>query len=103
MVQKPSHIRKLYFEWLQSQHVESQNTHAPPYRQPSPPPPPHGSINLTHLEEISCMVKLPHLSDKKEKKIFLIYKEIQMGAVAQSYMRKGFLIYDEMRKYLVIY
>ncbi len=25
-----------------------------------------------------------------------------MGAVAKSYMRKGFLIYDEMRKYLVI-
>jgi hypothetical protein len=26
-----------------------------------------------------------------------------MGAVAKSYMRKGFLIYEEMRKYLVIY
>jgi hypothetical protein len=38
--------------------------------------------------------------DKKEKKIFLIYKEIQMGSVAKSYMRKGFLIYEEMRKYL---
>ncbi len=25
-----------------------------------------------------------------------------MGAVAKSYMRKGFLIYDEMCKYLVI-
>jgi hypothetical protein len=44
----------------------------------------------------------PH-TDKKENKIFLIYKEIQMGAVAKSYMRKGFLIYEEMRKYLVIY
>jgi hypothetical protein len=41
-------------------------------------------------------------TDKKGKKIFLIYKEIQMGAVAKSYMRKGFLIYEEMRKYLVI-
>jgi hypothetical protein len=30
---------------------------------------------------------------KKEKKIFLIYKEIQNGAVAKSYMRKSFLIY----------
>jgi hypothetical protein len=29
---------------------------------------------------------------KKENKIFLIYKEIQTGAVAKSYMRKGFLI-----------
>ena len=36
-------------------------------------------------------------TDKKEKKIFLIYKEIQSGAVANSYMRKGFLIYEEMR------
>jgi hypothetical protein len=25
-----------------------------------------------------------------------------MGAVAKSHMRKGFLIYEEMRKYLVI-
>jgi hypothetical protein len=42
---------------------------------------------------------------KKKKKIFLvrIYKEIQLGEVAKSYMRKGFLIYEEMRKYLVIY
>ncbi len=40
---------------------------------------------------------------KKEKKMFLIYKEIQSGAVAKSYMRKGFLIYEEMRKYFPIY
>jgi hypothetical protein len=26
-----------------------------------------------------------------------------MGSVAKSYMRKGFLKYEEMRKYLVIY
>jgi hypothetical protein len=25
-----------------------------------------------------------------------------MGAIAKAYMRKGFLIYEEMRKYLVI-
>jgi hypothetical protein len=37
-------------------------------------------------------------TDKKENKIFLIYKEIQTGAVAKSCMRKGFLIYEEMRK-----
>ena len=41
--------------------------------------------------------------DKKENGIFLIFKEIQMGSVAQSYMRKGFLIYEEMRKYFPIY
>jgi hypothetical protein len=26
-----------------------------------------------------------------------------MGSVAKSYVRKGFLIYEEMRKYLTIY
>jgi hypothetical protein len=36
-------------------------------------------------------------------KKFLIYKEIQSGAVAKSYMRKGFLIYEEMRKYFPIH
>jgi hypothetical protein len=40
-------------------------------------------------------------TDKKENQIFLIYKEIQNGAVAKSYMRKG--IYEEMRKYFSIY
>jgi hypothetical protein len=40
---------------------------------------------------------------KKEKKIFFIYKEIQSRAVAKSYMRKGFLTYEEMRKYFPIY
>ncbi len=42
-------------------------------------------------------------TDKKENQIFLIYKEFQSGAVAKSYMRKGFLIYEEMRKYFTIY
>jgi hypothetical protein len=32
---------------------------------------------------------------KKENKIFLLYKEIQKGAVAKSYLRKGFLKYEE--------
>jgi hypothetical protein len=47
------------------------------------------------------MAKLRLCTDKNGKKIFLIYKEIQMGAVAKSYMRKGFQKYEEMRKYLV--
>ncbi len=38
-----------------------------------------------------------------DKKKFFIYKEIQGEAVAKSYMRKGFLIYEEMRKYFPIY
>jgi hypothetical protein len=42
-------------------------------------------------------------NDNEENKIFLIYKEIQRGAVAKLCMRKGFLIYEEMRKYFTIY
>ncbi len=33
-------------------------------------------------------------TDKKENKIFLLYKEIQKGAVAKSYMTNGLLIYE---------
>jgi hypothetical protein len=42
-------------------------------------------------------------NDKKIKKKFLIYKEIQSGSGAKSYLRKGFLKYGEMHKYLVLY
>ncbi len=44
---------------------------------------------------VFCKKKVPTLI-KKEKKIFLINKEIQMGSVAKSYtcMRKGFLIFS---------
>ncbi len=42
-------------------------------------------------------------TDKKENQIFLIYREIQSGAVAKSYIRKGILIYEEMRKDFPIY
>jgi hypothetical protein len=34
-------------------------------------------------------------TDKKENKTFLIYKEIQMGSGAKSYMTNGLLIYGE--------
>jgi hypothetical protein len=50
---------------------------------------------------IQIRALLPGLAlhtDKKENKIFLSYKEIQSGAVAKSYMRKGFLIYEEIKK-----
>jgi hypothetical protein len=46
---------------------------------------------------------LRHYTDKKENKIFLIYKEIQVGSGAKSYMRKGFSIYEEMRKIFTMY
>jgi hypothetical protein len=42
-------------------------------------------------------------TDKKENHVFLIFREIQSGAVAKSYMRKGFLICEEIRKYFPIY
>jgi hypothetical protein len=46
--------------------------------------------------------ELKQHTDKKENKIFLIYKQIQNGAVAKSYRRKSFLVYEEMSKYLTI-
>jgi hypothetical protein len=44
------------------------------------------------------LLTFKYYTGKKENQIFLLYKEIQSGAVAKSYMRKGFLIYEEMRK-----
>ncbi len=58
---------------------------------------------LLHGSERLQITNVEKFTDKKEKKIFLIYKEIQKGAVAKLYMRKGFLIYEEIRKFLVIY
>jgi hypothetical protein len=57
-------------------------------------------VTLTKAAKIKFMsILCTHI---KENKIFLIYKEIQMGSVAKSYMRKDFLIYEEMRKYLTL-
>jgi hypothetical protein len=42
----------------------------------------------------STIVEQAPYTDKKEKKIFLIYKEIQMGSGAKSYMRRSSVIYD---------
>ncbi len=58
---------------------------------------------MASLERQRRKIMYKPSTDKKENKIFLVYNEIQMGAAAKSYMRKGFLIYEEMRKYLVIY
>jgi hypothetical protein len=41
---------------------------------------------------------VPLYTDKKENKTFLIFKEIQKGAVAKSYMTNGLLMY--VGKYL---
>jgi hypothetical protein len=42
-------------------------------------------------------------TDKKENQIFFIYKEIQNGAVAMSYMTDGFLMYGEISAHFLIY
>jgi hypothetical protein len=39
----------------------------------------------------------------KKKRKFSLYKEIQSGAVAKTYMRKGFPINEEIRKYFPIH
>ncbi len=61
-----------------------------------------GQLSLSggrkHIERVQA-----HYTDKKENEIFPIYEEIQSGAVVKSYMREGFLIYEEMRKYFPIY
>ncbi len=49
------------------------------------------------------MKGLNRYTDKKEKKIFLIYKEIQNGAVAKSYMTNNLLIYGEIFAHFLIY
>jgi hypothetical protein len=70
----------------------------PPPSSPAPSPP--QSLSAHRGSHPKVMQSLH--TDKKENKIFLIYREIQSGAVAKSYMRKGFLIYEEMRKYFPI-
>ncbi len=52
---------------------------------------------------MSCVQLYIHYTDKKENQIFLIYKEIQNGAVAKSYMTNGLLIYREIFSYFLIY
>jgi hypothetical protein len=42
-------------------------------------------------------------TDKKETQTFLIYREIQSGAVAKSYMTNGLLIYREIFGHFLIY
>jgi hypothetical protein len=55
------------------------------------------------FQPLWCILLRGEYTDKKRKSNFPHYKEIQSGAVAKSYMRKGFLIYEEMHKYFPIY
>jgi hypothetical protein len=49
------------------------------------------------------MTYTTYCTDKKENQIFLIYREIQSGAVAKSYMTNGLLIYGEIFAHFLIY
>jgi hypothetical protein len=42
-------------------------------------------------------------TDKKEKKIFLVYTEIQKKSVAKPYMTNGLLIYGSLFSHFLIY
>jgi hypothetical protein len=56
-------------------------------------------ISKRHITKNRMLTYRNKYTDKKENKMFLLNKEIQMGSGAKSYMRKGFLIYEEMYKY----
>ncbi len=64
--------------------------------------------NITSQREVYIMrpkareIRIQY-TDKKENKIFLIYREIQSGAVAKSYMTNGLLIYGEIFSHFLIY
>jgi hypothetical protein len=48
---------------------------------------------------VNSLLRLDNLTthtDKKENQVFLIYREIQNGAVAKSDMTNGLLIYGEI-------
>jgi hypothetical protein len=42
-------------------------------------------------------------TDKKENQIFLIYRKIQSGAVAKSFLTNGLLIYGEIFSHFLLY
>jgi hypothetical protein len=52
---------------------------------------------------VSTPLIMQSYTDKKENQIFLIYKEIQSGAVAKSYMNNSLLIYGEIFAHFLIY
>jgi hypothetical protein len=72
---------------------------------PSPPSPCRNSIfpasQLLQIGPLSYLTD--HKKDKKENKMFLIYKKIQNGAVAKSYMTNGLLIYGLIFAHFLIY
>jgi hypothetical protein len=55
------------------------------------------------LEGLKLQPNQANHTDKKENQIFLIYQEIQNGAVAKSYMTNGLRIYGEIFAHFLIY
>jgi hypothetical protein len=58
-------------------------------------PPPQKPPRLTYFILDCTLIK-------KENQIFLIYEEIQIGAVAKSYITNGLLVYDEIFAHFLI-
>jgi hypothetical protein len=62
------------------------------------------SIHFNALKSaVDSLYRNRKYTDKKEKKIFLIYKEIQNRVVAKSDMTNGLLIYGEIFAHFLIY
>jgi hypothetical protein len=60
-------------------------------------------VNLWMSVSGGCTLLCARHSDKKENQFFLIFKEIQSGAVPKSYMTNGLLIYGEIFAHFLIY
>ncbi len=71
-------------------------------RSVSPPisPTVRAVIYAKRMEEV---YRTGRYTDKKENQIFLLYKEVQNGAVAKSHMTNGLLINDEIFAHFLIY
>jgi hypothetical protein len=74
-------------------------THSCPFTGPfNILPQPHISLNVKGEPRI-----IIQYTDKKGNQIFLIYKEIQNGAVAKSYMTHVLLLSGEIFAHFLIY
>ncbi len=60
-------------------------------------------LRTKDLNAMCFILRKPTFNDKKENQIFLIYREIQNGAVAKSYMANGLLKYGEIYAHFLIY
>jgi phenylalanyl-tRNA synthetase alpha subunit len=58
--------------------------------------------NRQYKNKFICYFKV-YCTDKKDNQIFPIYKEIQNGAVAKSYITNSLLIYGEIFAHFLTY